>query len=177
MPLDPSEITFEPYAPGRAYGKFVCGEDMIDRWFREKAAIHHQDRCRVVVAHAPQFDYPIGFYALAFAVHGLNRKALPAFFGQDHFAALNLEWLAVHRGLQGNGLGMILMGRVLSDFAAINDIAHVPALTLKPISEAVVPFYKRIGFVSFQPKVRGGGLLLPASDLAPAGVEPLDHIE
>lgn len=165
LPFEPHELEFRPFSEKCPRGAFSCGDDLVNRWFHEKCHEHHLSRCRVTTIHAPGFDELVAFYALSFEVHTLNRKLLPDFFGREKFPALHLQWLAVHKDLQDKGLGTIIMGRVLSEFAKIVEMACVPALTLKPVNDEVAEFYRKIGFVTFQPKVVGGSMLLPASDV------------
>lgn len=173
LPFDPADLSYTPLSAECPREVFSCGQEIVDRWFKEKADGHHDHhRCRVTTVHAPGDDCPVAFYALAIVAERLTDKwsLIETFFPNDgnYFPSLRLEWIAVRADLQGNGLGTIVMGRVLTVFKDLVASTGIPAITLKPINEQTAAFYKKLDFVSFGAKALGPRMLLPASKVIEA---------
>jgi ribosomal protein S18 acetylase RimI-like enzyme len=65
------------------------------------------------------------------------------------FSAIHIEYIAVIDDLHGLGLGTDMMQRALLSFRqAVIDFG-APVLTLVPITDKLVEYYKRLGFVSY----------------------------
>ena len=167
LPFDPSELDYIPLTEGCPLGEFTCGKEIVDRWLHEKAAKRHGRDCRVTTIFAPDVQHMVGFYALGFGISRLNRGVLPDFTGYDRFPSLRLEWLGVRAEYQGERLGTIIMGRVLSVCRAIIEVGHIPAMTLIPADERSEAFYRRIGFVPLSKKSLSE-MVLPAKDIIEA---------
>lgn len=174
LPFDPADLSYSPFSAECATASFSCGQDTVDRWFKEKASGHHaRHRCRVTTVHAPDDQTPVAFYALAVVAERLtDRWALIDTFMPNsghYFPSLRLEWIAVRSDLQDCGLGTIVMGRVLSVLTELVALTGIPAITLKPIDVPTEMFYEKLEFVKFGAAALGPRMLLPASKVIDAG--------
>jgi GNAT superfamily N-acetyltransferase len=164
LPFDPAEIEYAPLSASCPRTAFSCDDDIVDRWFHEKALEHHQHHCNVQVAMAPGDPAPVAFYATNFQVSQLNRKILNLIGMVDQFPSFHLDWLGVRSEFQGDGLGEIVMGRVFDDFLRAYELGRVPAMTLIPATKRSRDFYLRLGFVDLIPSQPMKKMVLPARD-------------
>lgn len=65
------------------------------------------------------------------------------------FPALQLEWIAVQKQIQGKGLGTILIGKVIDVFLNAIERTAVPALICRALNQEVAAFYEKLGFVRY----------------------------
>lgn len=62
---------------------------------------------------------------------------------------MHLVWLATDRQYEGNGLGSLMVGRVITMFADIGTRIGIPHLILTPADEdkeRLIKFYSGLGF-------------------------------
>jgi GNAT superfamily N-acetyltransferase len=153
-PADLPPLAFKRLSPECGRGAFSCGDADIDKWFRNKSLDHHQDyRCRVVTAHLNNNPTPVGFFAMCIRLEKDDQLDL------DHriesrsqsglFTSVQLNSVAVHRTMQRQGLGTVLMGAALAEFYEIVIRTGIYALTLVAANRAVVDFYSKLGFVVY----------------------------
>lgn len=78
------------------------------------------------------------------------------------FPSINIDYLAVDRRVQGNGIGKFLLGSAIEAFHKAIMIFGVPVMTLVAVDERTCEFYSKLGFRRFGPDVRQPRMLLPA---------------
>jgi GNAT superfamily N-acetyltransferase len=154
-------------------GTFVCGYRDIDRWFREDALKCHAElQYRVVTAHlVGQLDSVVGFYAMTTLLESqIELEGGSRWLGfrpqSGRFSTVQLSYVAVHRDLQRQGYGTVLMGAVLQDFYEVVIRTGIFSLTLQAINRDVMDFYKRLGFVQYgNPHAEMPKMILPAQSV------------
>ncbi|QTN02418.1 GNAT family N-acetyltransferase [Ochrobactrum sp. EEELCW01] len=142
---------------GSHVGAFSCGEHEIDKWFLKKALKEHKKfHSRVTVASFENSSDVVAAYALSVRLE--SEKSLlreekqhwsPFKNFNNVFVCLNLEYLAVATKYQRQGVGRIVMGRVLEDFASIAGMSSIQLLTGRAISRDVFNFYEQLGFIKY----------------------------
>lgn len=170
MPIKPSQTSQQQdnstdalpaleYRPlhGSHVGAFSCGEHEIDKWFLKKALKEHKKfHSRVTVASFENSSDVVAAYALSVRLE--SEKSLlreekqhwsPFKNFNNVFVCLNLEYLAVATKYQRQGVGRIVMGRVLEDFASIAGMSSIQLLTGRAISRDVFNFYEQLGFIKY----------------------------
>ncbi len=138
----------EPLAEGHDRRDFTCGNDRIDRYFRE---IVTQDVARryatCFVAKELATGRVAGFYTLSSATAALTEvppdlaKRLPRYPGVP---AVLIGWLGRHRDFAGLGLGEALLFDALRTVATAPIGAH--AVFVEAIDERAAAFYRAFGF-------------------------------
>jgi len=145
-------FAIEPLAKTHNRSDFTCGEDRIDRYFRETVS---QDMKRnyatCFVARDTQANRVAGFYTLSSSNVPLTQvpeplaKKLPRF---PTVPAVLIGWLGRHRDYAGRGLGEALL------FDAIRTVASAPigahAIFADAIDERAAAFYAAFGFVPLE---------------------------
>lgn len=163
LPFEIADLEFKPLSDDCPRGAFSCGDRDIDRWFLKKADGSHRGfQSRVTTVLAPNDPCPIGFFALSWIAE--RESLLPQSpRSRDYFPALHLEYVAVRREYQGQGVGLHIMGRVLELYLDAAEISAVPALTLIALNERAEKFYAELGFAPYARHEFGAGLrmLLP----------------
>lgn len=163
LPFDIADLEFRPLLDDCPRGAFSCGNRDIDRWFLKKADGDHCGfQCRVTTVHALGYPNLVGFFALSWIAE--RESLLPQSpRSRDYFPALHLQYIAVRDDLQGNGIGLRVMGRVLDIYLDAAEETAVPALTLIALNERVEAFYADLGFAPYARDEFGAGLrmLLP----------------
>ena len=168
LPFDPVDLSFTPLSEKCPREAFSCGDDTVDRWFREQSENHHSKyRCRVTTVEAPGGGMPVAFYALSMKSvkqHLLTKDLVGKMFVKftDQFPSLHAEWVAVRKDLQDNGLGKFLMGVILNDFFEAIDKFGLQAMTLEAIDQKTEDFYYKIGFRRYGPPVLRRQMLIGA---------------
>jgi GNAT superfamily N-acetyltransferase len=148
-------LEFRRLAADCARGAFVCGDREIDRWFREKALTEHEDlTCRVVTAYVVgRSDRVVGFYAMTIRLQKeieLSQRGAAGVRGQSgQFSSVHLCNVAVHRDLQRQGYGTVIMGAALKDFYEIVVRTGIFAMTLQAANRDLMDFYTKLGFIAF----------------------------
>jgi GNAT superfamily N-acetyltransferase len=152
-------LTYRPLAADTITREFTCGEDEIDRWFRNEAlADHERGTILTTCAYLPGVASPAGFYSLASVAEEVSQ--LPGHdyhrFGKgEHFPCLQLVYLAVHRRYQRRGIGTSMVGAVLELFAEIGPKIGLPHLILVPINDDVISYYQdQLGFEPYHKDTR-----------------------
>jgi GNAT superfamily N-acetyltransferase len=77
------------------------------------------------------------------------------------FPALQIHYIAVQKELQGQGIGTIIMGRIVEIFRGAANSLGTPVMTLVALNPRAARLYGSLGFVSYG----GSGstrMLLPA---------------
>jgi ribosomal protein S18 acetylase RimI-like enzyme len=108
---------------------------------------------------------PIGFYAVSMTATKLvaSKNLVDYFFSRQHdcFPSLHIDWIAIRDDRQDQGLGTIVMGRILTIFHELINDTGLCAITLEALNERAEKFYRDLGFVRYGPPVLGRRMLLP----------------
>lgn len=132
---------------------FCCDKPRLDEFLTGTALALHQARLGFthVVFHR-DFDGPAAFFTLSNDAIPLNESerfdlGLDTEVRLSAFPAVKIGRLAVHRALQGNGVGAAVMDLIIGE---ILDSASLSAGRLIVVDadneERVLSFYKRLGF-------------------------------
>jgi GNAT superfamily N-acetyltransferase len=145
--LDLSGITITPLRGDKCLAAFSCGENEIDRWVRSKCNKHHrQRRARVFCAYNNPKS-AAGFYSLGLRPESEENIADAQPFSTDGFIPLiYIEYLAVRRPLQDNGIGKLLFGNALQRAYRIAQNVAVYGVALRSLNERTTNSYKKMGF-------------------------------
>lgn len=166
---------------GSHVGAFSCGEHELDRWFKKRALDEHKKyHARVTVATFEGEANPVAFYALSTRL--VNERDLAKneknLWGQTYkkydqvYICLSLDYLAVAKKYQKQGLGKIIMGRVLDEFVTIAKMSSIQLLTGRAISRDVFQFYKNLGFLEYGTDSRQPSMFLAARTV----IEMVDQV-
>lgn len=136
---------------------FTCTNREITDWVRKRASNDHAPGVMHVTCAVPDGSArPIGFYAIstvAEEVANLPGRRYLSFRAGRHFPALHLVWLATDKAFQNRGLGKLMMGEVIREFAHIGERAGIPHLVLTPAAQdkdKLEAFYSRLGFEPYK---------------------------
>jgi GNAT superfamily N-acetyltransferase len=160
---------FKPLVETCQRGAFSCGVREIDNWFRKNAWDQHRSRrSRVSTVHDAADDALVGFYAFCITLEDerlLDKHShLKRLSIGRYFPTLQMHYLAVQKERQGNGIGTIIMGRIIDTFKDAAETLGLPAMTLVAINPRAAQLYTRLWFVSYG----GPGssrMLLPAQSV------------
>jgi GNAT superfamily N-acetyltransferase len=152
-----SDLRFERLSQTYEASAFSCGVTIIDNWFARRSYQDHLDLlCRVATAHLPGVRAPVGYYSMCMATEyesqfddGHPIRKLKYFWKDRHAIVCKLEWVAVERDFQGRGIGTLLMGKAIEDFADVVDRTGVFALIIQAIDRRVQAFYRHLGFEDY----------------------------
>lgn len=154
-------------------GAFSCGENEIDRWYKKKARDEHKKfNSRVTVASFENSSEPVAIYALTVRLE--NEKGLTVNDKKkwndyrkvnNLFICLNLDYLAVSRKYQRRGVGRIVMGRVLEEFATVAQTSSIQLLTGRAIDADIFKFYQQLGFQVYGSDARQPFMHLPVQSV------------
>ena len=197
MPIKPSQTSQQDndtdalpaleYKPlhGSHVGAFSCGEHEIDRWFKKSALKEHKKfHTRVTIAQFENSTDIVATYALSVRLE--NEKSLlkeekhswsPFKNFNSVFVCLNLEYLAVAKKHQRRGVGKIVMGKVLEDFASIAGMGSIQLLTGRAISKDVFQFYEQLGFIKYGSDSRQPFMYLPVQSVLEMIEEEQEEID
>ena len=146
--------TFRPLVRTLWRGAFSCGVRELDGWFIKKAWDHHDKlRGRVTTIHSSVDDTLVGFYAICITLEEdrlLDKNShLKRFAIGRHFPALQVQYLAVQREFQENGIGTIAMGKIIDTFRQVALMTGVPVMTLTALNSRAARLYSTWGFVPY----------------------------
>lgn len=135
---------------------FDCANKEITQWVRKKAIKDHRPGAMHVTCAIPKGgSRPIGIYALstvAEEVANLPGQNYRLFRSGKHFPALHLVWLATDKGFANQGLGKLMVGKVITIFADIGTRVGIPHLILTPAEQdkdRLTSFYESLGFETY----------------------------
>ena len=170
QPQSSPTIEFKPLSSDHWGGAFSCGVPEIDKWFRNNSgSMHKKFRSRVVTAHHIGNPAPVGFHALSLQLQdekllsGGERQLFRA--QQRVFTSINIDYLAVARVLQGNGVGRLLLGHAIEIFYNAVVSFGVPVMTVVAVDERTCEFYSKLGFRRYGPTATQPRMLLPAQSV------------
>jgi ribosomal protein S18 acetylase RimI-like enzyme len=153
---------------------FRCGVPEIDAWFHSKSHRRHGDYLvRTFTAHLIGNPQPAGFYSLTIGSEewkSLPRDQRGASDG-SHFPAVTIQYFAVHRSLQKQGIGRLLMGHALEQACDVALIAGTFAVKLVAENDGAVTFYEKLGFRTYGDLGGRPLMILPVGSLIEASAE------
>lgn len=139
-----------PLRPSDDTAGFLCGEESLDRYLRDRALANHvRDLARCYVTTDADTDAILGYYTLSAISVTRQQLARSLRHGTpDAIPAVLLGRLAVDERAQGCGLGRFLVrDAVLSTLAAADRIG-VRILLVHALNERVAGFYDGLGFAT-----------------------------
>lgn len=157
---------FEPLDKAHDRAGFTSGAPELDRYIRELASQDvRRDVARVFVALQEGSQIVCGFYGLG--ASSFKREKLTAEQAKrlPHYpvpAAL-LGRLAVDEGMQGKGLGALLLMDALHRVLLASQTLAVHAMIVDARDDAAAAFYRKYGFIPFADNERQ--LMLPMATL------------
>jgi GNAT superfamily N-acetyltransferase len=130
---------------------FDCGHAALNDWLKQRAGQFDQrDLARTYVAVRGQERTVLGYYAIS--SHLVRRADLP----EDQAKGLPridvpvvlLGRLAIDRGVQGQGLGSLLLIDALRRADRLAEQLGIRAIEVDAIDDAARMFYEKFGFVA-----------------------------
>lgn len=81
---------------------------------------------------------------------------------RNHFAAVQLCYLATHRPFQRHGIGELMILHAIREFGIVADKTGICAMTLVAINAEKADWYKRLGFRQYGSECSQPKLFLPS---------------
>jgi GNAT superfamily N-acetyltransferase len=151
---------------------FDCGQPLLDEWLSDRAGqFDRRDLSRTFVATRPNELIVRGYYALS--THRVVYDALP--IGEARalprldVPVVLIGRLAVDRGVQGQGLGGMLLIDALRRSVQISAEVGIRAVEVDAIDEAARRFYMKFGFRPLLDDPRH--LFLPLHEIRKLGLD------
>ena len=151
---------------------FDCGQPLLDEWLSDRAGqFDRRDLSRTFVATRPNEFIVRGYYALS--THRVVHDALP--IGEARalprldVPVVLIGRLAVDRGVQGQGLGGMLLIDALRRSVQISAEVGIRAVEVDAIDEAARRFYLKFGFRPLLDDPRH--LFLPLHEIRKLGLD------
>lgn len=128
---------------------FECGDRGIDHHARKTAfKLDETGRARVIAAYNDSAGMCCGYVSLSFA-----RQTSPKLLEQRHrdmwsssAPVVHIDFLGVHRPVQGNGIGTVLLIEALKSTHAVSQIVPVYGVSLNSLNDQTTDFYRKMGF-------------------------------
>jgi len=151
---------------------FACGQPLLDEWLSERASqFDRRDLSRTFVATRPDEMIVRGYYALS--THRVVYEALPTVEAKTlprlDVPVVLIGRLAVDRGMQGRGLGALLLIDALRRSLQISANVGIRAVEVDALNEAARNFYMRFGFRPLLDDPRH--LFLPLHEIRKLGLD------
>lgn len=123
------------------------GEPVLDTWLRDHARSTEARRTGRTFVWADDAGDVVAYYTVS--AHLLTRTALPPALGRGNPAeipAVLLGKLALDRGLQGQGLGGVLLADALARIVRATTAVAARFVVVDAIDERAGAFYRHYGF-------------------------------
>ena len=145
----------QPLSTAHDILEFACENDLLDTWLKHQALRDHNAGQALVTVWTEE-DSPavVAYHAITVAIiesRGLNRAASR---GYAHTPGWLIGRLAVATGLQGRGLGGVVLQNALEQCVARADLAGGRIVIIDPIDERAAAWYRKIGFASLKGDAR-----------------------
>jgi GNAT superfamily N-acetyltransferase len=127
---------------------FKCGKNSLDLFIRKHALANQRaDSSQTYVVH--QGGVVIGYYSLVFS--SVRWEDAPSAIqaempGSYPVPVMLFARFAVHKGLQGQGLGQALLRDAFLRTAEASEIGGLAAILVDAIDDKMVTFYENYGF-------------------------------
>ena len=132
--------------PACDFDLFDCGEPTLDHWLRRHARSSEGKTARTYCVAA---GGRLAVYCCV-AAGSVQRHELPKALTRNTpeiIPTIVVGRLAVDRSFQGQGLGQDLVRHVLRQGLSASAAIGVRAVIVHPLTEALTPFYRRLGFI------------------------------
>jgi GNAT superfamily N-acetyltransferase len=132
----------EPLAAGHDLDAFDCGHAALTAWLRQHARHATGQGTRTYLLIEEATSAVAGYFALA--PHLVERNDAPRGVGRgapQRIPAILLAKLALHRGLQGQGLGAELLVHALTTIVAAARAAGGRLVVVDAVDEDAASFY------------------------------------
>lgn len=143
-----SQYLREQLAAKHDLRNFRSGVTELDLWLHESALkTGDRDYGRTYVWHNGD-DQVVAFYTLS--AHVITLEKLPKKYArgqQKIIPAILLGKFALDESLQGQGLGEVLLADAVVEALKASDIAAARYLVVDALSERLVTFYEKYGFI------------------------------
>jgi GNAT superfamily N-acetyltransferase len=157
-------LTIAPIAQKIGRRAFVCGEQQIDRWVVDCHRDHERLKSRTWTATLNN-----GSVASVYSLRIRLESDEDIDGGTDvfrresnHFAAVQLYYLATHRPFQRHGIGELMILHAIREFGVVADRTGICAMTLVAINADKAAWYERLGFRKYGAACAQPKLFLPA---------------
>lgn len=130
-----------------AVSEFRCGNEVLDAWLRDHAALAQAKRTSVTYVWTADGTRVAAYYSLA--PHLIQNAELPRKLGRGdprQIPAILLARLALAQDLRGGGLGGVLLFDALSRAVAASQQVGGRYVVVDAIDEAASTFYQHFGF-------------------------------
>lgn len=149
MPCKIPNLQIQPLSDNHLREAFCCGNEIIDRFFVDRALKdHNENKVRVRVATSGDDLKAIGFYSLALktlAPKSITGK-IGSKFGKWPIPAVYLSMIATDGSIQKSGVGFELMFHVFQRTLEIADIAGTACLALDAVDQDKAAWYEGLSF-------------------------------
>lgn len=145
---------------------FSCGEREIDRWVEDCHRDHDRLKSRTWTATLTNNTAAVAsVYALRIRLesdddiqggHDVFRRE------SNHFAAVQLCYLATHRPFQRHGIGELMISHAIREFGFVADKTGICAMTLVAINGEKATWYESLGFRRYGADCAQPKMFLPA---------------
>lgn len=147
-----SRLTVEPLDRQRHdRAAFGCGVERIDNFLKATAGrFVAEDHGKVYVACEPPSPVVVGFFALsphAIDSRSLNEADQRRMPRQPTISAIYLSMVGVEQGLQGRGIGTLLMTMALRKCLDGANLMGGHFVVLDAIDDHAARLYRRLGFI------------------------------
>lgn len=150
--LDLSQIEIRRICAECSYGKFNSGHRDIDGWLKKKALKRCDRLDSGVQVATPMGDNQIlGYYALKICseptklLTGVHKSSLQR---EQHYPAIEIEWMGVDKKFQKQGLGTRLLVHALQSSVRAFEYAGGYGVVLTP-EVGTEGFYEQYGFDTY----------------------------
>ena len=134
----------EPLGGNHSREAFCCGNNVIDKFVRERALKDHQSyKVRVRVASIDDVDHIVGFYSLSLKT--LAPKSIGGSignkFGKWNIPAVYLSMIGTHQDFKKRHIATELLLHAFQSTLDIADLAGTACLTLDAVDEEMARWY------------------------------------
>ncbi|MBK5965556.1 GNAT family N-acetyltransferase [Thiocystis minor] len=161
-----SALVIEPLGLHHDRTAFACGHEALDLYLRQQAGQDSRRRlARVFVCIEPDRPAILGFYTLS-AV-SIDLSVLPPHLvrrlPRQPVPAVLIGRLAVALGMQGQGLGRLLLADAVKRTLSVSATIGIHAMVVDAKDHRSKQFYERYGFLALPDSVER--LFLPLGSL------------
>lgn len=142
--------TPRPLATGDVLSDFRCGVDALDSWLRGYARNNDRIGGSKTMVSITSEGRVAGYYCLS--ASSLVRDEAPAVLSRrspNPIPIVLIGRLAVDQEFAGLGLGAGLLQHAVLQAISAAEIIGMRAILVHTLTEEVIPFYERFGFVRF----------------------------
>jgi hypothetical protein len=149
-----ADLTIELFSEGKDYGfaGFDCGQPSLNAFLTEHLARQHANRILRGYLLIERGDRPrvLGYYTLSGSC--FEKALLPSKTQQlkvpyFNVPSVTLGRLAIHRELQGEAWGTLLVTHAMKTVYRASQAVGVHGLFVDALSEGAKTFYMKLGFV------------------------------